>query len=441
MLMKKIIIPIMVILITLIVAVWGMYNFIKNNDDTNLQETLNTPENIQSEETKIDEIRGTGNAEDTDKEDLLSKINGFIKSVNVEEDQYVKEGDVLVELDDSNAMLDLNRQTNTIAQTTYNLQTINNNIDNLQVKSNISGYINNCNIKVNDFVTANTTICTVKNPSDYIIVLEFPYFENNLISVGNTAQVLLLDSLVYLDATVRQVSASAYLNAAGARVYDIELLVTDPGYSLAGQRAKGIVQNPASTLESSNEGYFKERDELAIKAKVSGTVKQVNVYNGQYINNGDIVAVLENDDLIASKKTTEYTLNNLILQRAYSSDQILNYTIKAPCDGKLQGTLPTVNSSVMPGLKIVSVVPDKQMDIKIYVNETKIAKLHIGQKANVTFRALEETQTNPVIGTVNEIKSIPRVLDGVTEYPVIIRVDKTENMKPGMSTDVSIVLQ
>jgi multidrug efflux pump subunit AcrA (membrane-fusion protein) len=95
MLMKKIIIPIMVILITLIVAVWGMYNFIKNNDDTNLQETLNTPENIQSEETKIDEIRGTGNAEDTDKEDLLSKINGFIKSVNVEEDQYVKEGDVL----------------------------------------------------------------------------------------------------------------------------------------------------------------------------------------------------------------------------------------------------------------------------------------------------------------------------------------------------------
>jgi hypothetical protein len=47
--MKKIIIPIMVILITAFVAVWGMYNFIKNFEDMNSLETVNTPENIQSD--------------------------------------------------------------------------------------------------------------------------------------------------------------------------------------------------------------------------------------------------------------------------------------------------------------------------------------------------------------------------------------------------------
>lgn len=142
-------------------------------------------------------------------------------------------------------------------------------------------------------------------------------------------------------------------------------------------------------------------------------------------------------DLASSLLTVEQRQNALIDANATLSD----YTIIAPFSGTManvsaQVGLSAVTAASNGATSLGTIVTDKKI-VEITLNETDIAKVHIGQLATVTFDALDGVSAT---GTVADIDGIGTVTQGVVTYKVKIYFDAPDvRIKPSMSVSVDIV--
>ncbi len=87
---------------------------------------------------------------------------------------------------------------------------------------------------------------------------------------------------------------------------------------------------------------------------------------------------------------------------------------------------------------VLSICPGNTMTASIYVDESSILSLELGQAASVTVEALgEETYS----GTVTEIDTTASTSGGVTVYTVTVTLEKQEKMLSGMSADITIQIE
>ncbi|MDD4409102.1 MAG: efflux RND transporter periplasmic adaptor subunit [Candidatus Pacebacteria bacterium] len=120
-----------------------------------------------------------------------------------------------------------------------------------------------------------------------------------------------------------------------------------------------------------------------------------------------------------------------------AKDSLNDYYIKAPFAGVVASVSAELGNYVSGGSAIATIITKKQM-AEITLNEVDIANIKVGQKATLTFDAIENLT---VTGEVVEIALIGTVSQGVVSYPVkIILNDSNDKIKSGMSTSVSIII-
>ena len=89
-------------------------------------------------------------------------------------------------------------------------------------------------------------------------------------------------------------------------------------------------------------------------------------------------------------------------------------------------------------LPMLTISPDRQMEIQLDVDESNILSLRVGQEAEVTINAIGDEVYS---GTVTEINKTATSSSGVTRYKAIITLDKAEEMLVGMTASVVIRIQ
>ncbi|NVN97501.1 HlyD family efflux transporter periplasmic adaptor subunit [Candidatus Nomurabacteria bacterium] len=108
--------------------------------------------------------------------------------------------------------------------------------------------------------------------------------------------------------------------------------------------------------------------------------------------------------------------------------------IRAPFDG-IVATLTAKIGQTASGS--VGTLIAKQKIVKIALNEVDIAKIKLGQKATLTFDAIDGLT---ITGSVDGIDSVGTVSSGVVTYNVTISLDVDDaRVKPGMSVSASIM--
>jgi hypothetical protein len=81
----------------------------------------------------------------------------------------------------------------------------------------------------------------------------------------------------------------------------------------------------------------------------------------------------------------------------------------------------------------------KQRIAEITMNEVDVAKVKVGQKANITFDAIADLN---ITGTIVEVDTLGTATQGVVSYGIKIAFDtQDERVKPGMSMSVAIILE
>ncbi|MDD5043165.1 MAG: efflux RND transporter periplasmic adaptor subunit [Patescibacteria group bacterium] len=148
----------------------------------------------------------------------------------------------------------------------------------------------------------------------------------------------------------------------------------------------------------------------------------------------DLKAGADELDIKSSELTIKQKENALL----DAKEKYADYYVRAPFDGVMVAVDAkkgdTVSSATVLGTLIT-----KQKIAEISLNEVDAAKVKTGQKATLTFDAVEELS---IAGEVAEIDAIGTVSQGVVTYNVKIVFDtQDERVKPGMSVSASIVTE
>jgi len=121
-----------------------------------------------------------------------------------------------------------------------------------------------------------------------------------------------------------------------------------------------------------------------------------------------------------------------------AKEKLSDYSIKAPFDGIVASLNVKNGDSVSPQTTMATLIT-KEKIAQITLNEIDAAKVKVGQKANITFDAIEGLN---ITGKVIEIDPVGQVSQGVVSFGVKIVLDTDdERIKPGMSVSATIITQ
>lgn len=119
-----------------------------------------------------------------------------------------------------------------------------------------------------------------------------------------------------------------------------------------------------------------------------------------------------------------------------AQEKLADAFIRAPFDGVVAKVNVKKLDAVSSGAA-VAIFITKQKLAEISLNEVDIAKVKVGQKATLTFDAVEDLS---ISGEVAEVDAIGTVSQGVVNYNVKIAFDtQDDRIKPGMSVSASII--
>jgi len=137
-------------------------------------------------------------------------------------------------------------------------------------------------------------------------------------------------------------------------------------------------------------------------------------------------------DIQFAELTLKQRENALLDAEATLSD----YTVLAPFDGAVVNITSKVGDNASSGTAMATLVGSQTL-VQISLNEVDVAKIKVGQKATMTFDAIEGLS---ISGKVVEVNPLGTVSQGVVSYAVKIVFDtQDDRIKPGMSVTAAIV--
>ena len=188
------------------------------------------------------------------------------------------------------------------------------------------------------------------------------------------------------------------------------------------------------------------------KGDGSGSTESTNLISWINTVNNDLADLLSSQTAftttkqnIVQKKSELIKLKNgpdnldlesqrLSLEQAQNSYN--DYFIRAPFDGLLARLSVKSVDSVNSGT-IIGTLVSSQKITTITLNEVDVAKVRVGQKAKLTFDAIDGLSID---GTVVTVDLVGTVTQGVVNYNVEISLDtQDDRVKSGMSVSASII--
>jgi len=158
-----------------------------------------------------------------------------------------------------------------------------------------------------------------------------------------------------------------------------------------------------------------------------------SLLNIQSTINKDKQSIADSDLDIESQKLSLQNSQNSLQD---AKEALSNYYIYAPFAGVVGDVSVKKGDTISSSTSAITFITQKQIT-EISLSETDIPKIKLGQKATLTFDAIEELS---IVGQVTEMDAIGTVNQGVVSYNVQIAFDTQDNrVKPGMSVSASVI--
>ena len=138
-------------------------------------------------------------------------------------------------------------------------------------------------------------------------------------------------------------------------------------------------------------------------------------------------------DLEAQKISVQQKVNSLL----DAQEKLADYTARAQFDGVVAAFDVKIGDTVSANTSVGTLLTQQKV-ATISLNESDIAKVKTGQKATLTFDAVEDLS---ITGTVAEVDALGTVSQGVVSYEVKIVFDvQDDRVKQNMSVNAEIIL-
>ena len=418
----------------------GTYLFVKARSNTaSASQQLRTSKVVNG---NIEvSLSGSGTVESSSTAELMANVQGKITKAYFKEGDTVKKGDLLFEIDDTDAKLNIQKIENSISQAQLSVNSTTKNYTNLTVNAPFDGKVSGVSSKVGDNVNNGMTLLTITDTTNLELAVPINVTDVSKVRLGQKVDVHIQELTDTVQGTVTAIDSNSYIASTGGTVKNVTVHVTNPGRITDEMTASVDINVGNDVVSSTQNCQFSFVNKQTIKALASGTIDQLNVKDNQYVSAGQLLIQLTNDDLQVTAQSNELKVADLENQLAAAQKQLLDYKIYSTIDGIMTKQSAYEGDSIKAGSALASIRDYNQMQFTISVDELDIDKIKVGQKAQISFDALTETATNPVDGEVIEKAMEGTSSNGVATYDVTVKINDTKNVLAGMNANAKIILQ
>ena len=220
-----------------------------------------------------------------------------------------------------------------------------------------------------------------------------------------------------------------------------------------------VIDEVSGIVNNTYPGYLEEGQSVEMAFKYGGTLQQLNVKQGSRVRKGQTLARVSSPQMESTQRSAQATLEQAQdaydrlkkvhdngslpeikwremvanLEKAQSALDLANAmladnTITAPFDGTIADVNAEIGENITPLKPVIRIINTKGMAVKISVPENEIAKVQVGDTAEVVIPALGDKRLN---GKVMEKSMTASLL--THSYPVKVLIEQPDKeLTPGM---------
>jgi len=422
-----------VIVLVLVFGSWQMYKKVTNTDSVVRYVTATVTKG-----TIVSSVSASGQVESTNQVDLKAGASGRITYVGVKPGDHVRRGKTLFAVDAKDAEKSVRNAENSLEIAKLELEKLQRppqTVDVLAIEQAIrdaeqsrldaeknvkEGYrdlLNTSTVATSSVagtsVTAPTITGTYTKDQESVIHI-------NVYQTGSGA-------------TFNVYSTPAgVVNANGSVSTTLAVPIGDSGlyikFAATNSQPDWEIHLPNKTVAAYQTNYQAYQDALTDQKKANDAA--------------DLTILQKKEELSDLYKPDEFELRSkeLAVKQAEDNlqgakDDLRDYYVYAPFDGVVASVDARVGETAATTLG--SMITNQKL-ATLSLNEVDVSKINLGQKATITFDAVEELS---VTGTVVQIDTLGTVTQGVVSYVVKVAFDTDESkIKPGMSVSANIII-
>ena len=375
-------------------------------------------------------LSGTGTLNPANTYNVKSLVAGKVLTSTIEEGDIVEEGTVLYTVDASDATTKAEQAFITLqqAQRSYDKT-----VDRQYVRAEVAGVVATLKVAKGDEVTSGQEVAVIRDSSKMVLQLEFPAADAATFSVGQSAEVTLDGTFETLTGTVTAVTGTDALSTGNLLTRTVTITVRNAGGLTTAQAATATI-NGVSCIAAK---CFEYQAERTLTTLAAGTVTAINVQEGGAVNKDDIVLQISGEDLTEAIQSAAETLRSAELNMDNLQEAMNNYTVTSPISGTIIEKNAKAGDALTAGADLCTIYDLSYLVMVINVDELQVSDVSVGQSVQVTADAVpDKTYT----GTVTRVSMKGSSNGGTTTYPVTVRIDETEGLRPGMNANAEIVI-
>jgi RND family efflux transporter MFP subunit len=468
------------VVIGLIITLGGYYIYGKSQPAAPTRYVLATV----AKGTIISTVAGTGQVSTLDTVDLKPKVSGTVTYIGAVNGQTVATGALIAQLDSSDAAKTVRDAQSSLESAKISLQKLTQPSDALSVlqaqnaitdaqTGKITAASNLAKAYDDSFTTISNAFTDLPNAVNGINDVLYKTTASNQDYASNYADLVRtvapsVDTYKN-DATTKYASAQTAYNANFSDYKATSRYASTTAIEALLNETYDTTKTLAESAKSVNDFLSFVKTTLVAQSKtvpsslvtqqtqLAGYTTTINADLSALANNknamtSDKNAVLGADQSIAEKQASFDKLKAgadpldvqssqlSVTQREnalkYAQDTLANYYIRAPFAGVVAKVNVQKGDEASFGTAIATLIT-KQQIANISLNEIDVAKIKTGEKATVTFDAVDGLS---IAGQVSQIDAVGAVTQGVVTYNAQIAFDTQDaRIKPGMSVSVSII--
>lgn len=374
-------------------------------------------------------LSGVGTLKPAQTYTVTSLVDGKILTADFEEGDVVEEGTVLYTVDSTDAATNVEKAQIALEQAQRNYEKV---VDRQYVRAEASGTVSVLKVKKGDEITSGQEVAIIRDSSTMLLSLLFPAVDAANFWVGQDALVTLDGTFEQIPGRVLSVTGTDALGTGNMLTRTVVVAVPNAGGLTTAQAATASVAG----IHSIASAAFTYNDEKTLTASAAGTVTGLLVKEGDAVDKDAILIELSGDDLTESIQSASETLRNAELSMKNMEDTMANYTITSPIKGTIVQKNYKQGDSLSTGKEMCIIYDLSYLEMVISVDELNISALEVGQPVVITADAVNGQSYE---GKVTRVSVAGNTSGGTTTYPVTIRIDQTEGLRPGMNANAEIV--
>ncbi|MDF2942507.1 MAG: secretion protein HlyD family protein [Herbinix sp.] len=423
-------------------------------------------------------LSSSGTIEPLNTYEVKTLVEGEVIAADFEEGDIVEEGQVLYQIDTDTLDNKMDTAETAVERAEKNYEkatkSYNDAIENHQkaqadyeeaskdygnanIEATETGIVKTLYVEEGDTIQKGAQIAEIYDNSSMLLVIPFPASEVDNSLLGKKAVVTIEASDETLQGKVTKVSNIDEALSGNRLVNQVTIEVVNPG----GLSAQTTATASIGSIYSSAEGTFAVKTQTVIMAENAGKIGTLKIEEGSRIKEGEVIYTLTKESIedqlesfLSKVENAEDSIDNAkdsvenaqdAIDDAKSSledvvDTRTDYSITAPISGKIVSKNALVGDTISSNSNTaLCVIYDlSAVTFEMNVDELDVMSVKVGQEVDITADAFENVKMS---GVVTNISLVSSANQGVTQYPVTVKIEEVGNLLPGMNVTGEIIIQ